>query len=71
MHGQFTGIPIVVQTVNAISNTSMMRNLLETALGCIKALGCPALPRQNLVNTQKPAGLARPLRLAHMAHSID
>ena len=36
MHGQFTGIPIVVQTVNAINNTSMMRNLLETALGVHK-----------------------------------
>ena len=42
MHGQFTGIPIVVQTVNAINNTSMMRNLLETALGVHKGAWLPS-----------------------------
>ena len=42
VHGQFAGIPIVVQTVNAINSTSMMRNLLETTLGVDKDAWLPS-----------------------------
>lgn len=42
VHGQFAGIPIVVQTVNAINSTSMMRNLLETTLGLDKDAWLPS-----------------------------
>ena len=31
-HGQFAGIPIVVQTVNALNKTQPMRKLLDSAL---------------------------------------
>ena len=42
VHGQFAGIPIVAQTVNAINSTSMMRNLLETTLGVDKDAWLPS-----------------------------
>ena len=42
VHGQFAGIPIVVQTVNTINSTSMMRNLLETTLGVDKDAWLPS-----------------------------
>ena len=42
VHGQFAGISIVVQTVNAINSTSMMRNLLETTLGADKDAWLPS-----------------------------
>ena len=42
VHGQFAGIPIVVQTVNAINNTSMMRNVLEITLGVDKDAWLPS-----------------------------
>jgi len=32
-HGQFAGIPIVVQTVNALNRTKPMRKVLDSALG--------------------------------------
>ena len=32
MHGQFAGIPIVVQTINALKSTKIMRNAMEKIL---------------------------------------
>ena len=42
VYGQFAGIPIVVQTVNAINSTSMIRNILETTLGVDKDAWLPS-----------------------------
>jgi glycerol-3-phosphate dehydrogenase subunit C len=33
VHGQFAGIPIVVQTVNAVNKTKLARNMMEKQLG--------------------------------------
>lgn len=42
IHGQFAGIPIVVQTVNVINSTAMMRKVLETTLGVDKDAWLPS-----------------------------
>jgi len=42
-HGQFAGIPIVVQAVNAINKTSMARSVMESTLGVDKDAWLPEL----------------------------
>jgi Fe-S oxidoreductase len=43
VHGQFAGIPIVVQAVNAVNKTEAARGLLEKALGVDQHAWLPAL----------------------------
>ena len=43
VHGQIAGIPIVVQTVNAVNKTKLARGLMESALGVDKDAWLPAL----------------------------
>ena len=43
VHGQFAGIPIVVQTVNAVNRTALARGMLESVLGVDKNAWLPAL----------------------------
>jgi len=42
-HGQFAGIPIVVQAVNAINKTSVARSVMESTLGVDKDAWLPEL----------------------------
>jgi len=42
VHGQFAGIPIVVQTINAINSTKIMRNVMEATLGVDKDAWLPS-----------------------------
>jgi len=41
VHGQFAGIPIVVQVMNAVNNTKLMRNVMEKTLGVDKDAWMP------------------------------
>jgi glycerol-3-phosphate dehydrogenase subunit C len=43
VHGQIAGIPIVVQTVNAVNKTAAARSVMESALGVDKNAWLPAL----------------------------
>ena len=43
VHGQIAGIPIVVQTVNAVNKTKAARSVMESALGVDKDAWLPAL----------------------------
>jgi Fe-S oxidoreductase len=43
VHGQFAGIPVVVQTVNAMNRTALARSVMESALGVDKNAWLPAL----------------------------
>ena len=43
VHGQFAGIPIVVQAVNAINKTKVARSVMESALGVDKDAWLPEL----------------------------
>ncbi|WP_114969095.1 (Fe-S)-binding protein [Rhodoferax ferrireducens] len=43
VHGQLAGIPIVVQTVNAVNKTRLARGVMESALGVDKNAWLPAL----------------------------
>jgi glycerol-3-phosphate dehydrogenase subunit C len=43
VHGQFAGIPIVVQAVNAINHTKVARGLMERAIGVDKDAWLPDL----------------------------
>ena len=43
VHGQFAGIPIVVQTLNAVNRTALARGMLESVLGVDKNAWLPAL----------------------------
>jgi Fe-S oxidoreductase len=43
VHGQLAGIPIVVQTVNAVNKTQLARGVMESALGVDKNAWLPAL----------------------------
>ena len=43
VHGQFAGIPIVVQTVNAVNKTKPARAVMETTLGVHKDAWLPEL----------------------------
>jgi glycerol-3-phosphate dehydrogenase subunit C len=42
VHGQFAGIPIVVQVVNAVNSTKLMRNVMEKTLGVDKNAWMPS-----------------------------
>ena len=42
MHGQSAGIPIVVQTINALQSTKIMRNVMEKILGVDKHAWLPS-----------------------------
>ncbi len=46
VHGQFAGIPIVVQAVNAINQTKPARAVMESVLGVDKDAWLPALATQ-------------------------
>ena len=46
VHGQFAGIPIVVQTINAVNKTALMRNVLEKTLGVDKDAWLPSFATQ-------------------------
>ncbi len=43
VHGQFAGIPIVVQLVNAVNKTKVARSVMESALGVDKNAWLPTL----------------------------
>jgi glycerol-3-phosphate dehydrogenase subunit C len=43
VHGQFAGIPIVSQTVNAVNKTAIARNVMESQLGVDKNAWLPEL----------------------------
>ena len=43
VHGQFAGIPIVVQAVNAVNKTSLARGVMESTLGVDKNAWLPSL----------------------------
>ena len=43
VHGQIAGIPIVVQTVNAVNKTKVARGVMESTLGIDKNAWLPAL----------------------------
>ncbi len=42
LHGQFAGIPIVVQTINAVNSTKLMRTVMEKTLDVDKAAWLPS-----------------------------
>ena len=46
MHGQFAGIPIVVQVVNAVNKTKPARKLMEAMLGVHPDAWMPELATQ-------------------------
>ena len=46
LHGQFAGIPIVVEAVNAVNGTSAARALMKSALGVHPDAWMPALAEQ-------------------------
>jgi Fe-S oxidoreductase len=46
VHGQFAGIPVVVQTVNAINQTKLARRVMQETLGVDKNAWLPALAKQ-------------------------
>ncbi len=46
VHGQFAGIPVVVQTVNAVNRTGVARKLMDKALGVHPEAWMPALASQ-------------------------
>lgn len=43
VHGSLAGIPIVVQTVNAVNKTALIRGVMESTLGVDKEAWLPAL----------------------------
>ncbi len=43
VHGQFAGIPVVVQAVNAVNHTKVAREVMESAVGIDKDAWLPAL----------------------------
>ena len=46
VHGQFAGIPVVVQTVNAVNKTKLARKAMDKALGVHPDAWMPALATQ-------------------------
>ncbi len=46
VHGQFAGIPVVVQAVNALNKTGMMRKVLDKSLGVHPEAWLPELASQ-------------------------
>ena len=55
VHGQFAGIPIVVQAVNALNKTTVARGLMEKTLGVDKDAWLPELLHANSVRPRPPA----------------
>jgi glycerol-3-phosphate dehydrogenase subunit C len=59
VHGQFAGIPIVVQTINAVNSTKLMRNVMEKTLGVDKDAWLPSFATQKFrsgaKNNMQPA----------------
>ena len=58
MHGQFAGIPLVVQAVNAINATTTARKWLDSALGVHPDAWMPALATKRLRWSAKKKGAA-------------
>ncbi len=58
VHGQFAGIPIVVQAVNAINKTKPARKLIEKALGVHRDAWLPELAPQRFRWSAAKAGAA-------------
>jgi len=50
VHGQFAGIPIVVQVVNAVNSTKLVRNVMEKTLGVDKNAWMPGFANQKFRN---------------------
>lgn len=50
-HGQFAGIPIVVEAFNALQNTKVARQVMESLLGVDKKAWIPELARQTFRDT--------------------
>ena len=57
-HGQFAGIPIVVQTVNALNKTKPMRKLLDSALHVHPDAWLPELATSRFRWSEKKKGYA-------------
>ncbi|NBY04061.1 MAG: Fe-S oxidoreductase, partial [Betaproteobacteria bacterium] len=55
VHGQFAGIPIVVQAVNAINKTKAARSVMESALGVDQNAWLPALAEKKFRPTAPKA----------------
>ncbi|MBT9457695.1 MAG: Fe-S oxidoreductase [Burkholderiaceae bacterium] len=58
VHGQFAGIPVVVQTVNAVNKTGLARKLLDKALGVHPEAWMPELAGQRFRWGAKSFGAA-------------
>jgi glycerol-3-phosphate dehydrogenase subunit C len=58
VHGQFAGIPIVVQVANALNKTKPMRKLLDSALGVHPEAWLPDLASSRFRWSAKKKGLA-------------
>jgi Fe-S oxidoreductase len=58
VHGQFAGIPVVVQAVNAINRTRTARNLMDRALGVDPQAWMPELATQRFRWTARKQGQA-------------
>jgi len=56
VHGQFAGIPVVVQTVNAVNKTGLARRLMDKALGVHPEAWMPELAGQRFRWGAKSAG---------------
>lgn len=46
VHGQFAGIPVVVQIVNAVNHTKLARSIMESTLGVDKNAWLPSFANQ-------------------------
>lgn len=55
VHGSFAGIPIVVQAVNAISETKVARSAMESALGVDRNAWLPALATRKFRSSAAPS----------------
>ena len=55
VHGQFAGIPIVVQTLNAVNRSALARGMLESVLGVDKNAWLPALATKKFRSGTPPA----------------
>ncbi|TDP64298.1 (Fe-S)-binding protein [Roseateles toxinivorans] len=58
VHGQFAGIPVVVQAVNAVNKTGLARRLLDKTLGVHPEAWMPELAGQRFRWGAKSAGTA-------------
>ena len=55
VHGQFAGIPIVVQVVNAVNKTGFARNIMEKTLGVDKDAWLPSLATEKFRSHPPPS----------------